>query len=61
MLVNKNQEKYYEIPFKIKSNEKYDIYNENICLISNVEGLTLVEYGKNEILCFCPIQYIDKI
>ena len=45
-----NQEIYSEISWKKTETDKYNLDNYFICIICNNEGLSLVEYGKNEVL-----------
>ncbi|MCQ2816330.1 MAG: hypothetical protein MJ252_03590 [archaeon] len=53
-------EKYSEIPWKKADNEKFDFSNTNVCMIYSSEGLALIEYGSNEILGYCPTEYIHS-
>ena len=50
ILGNINQEKYSEIYWKKTGNEEFDFSNSNICIIRTNEGLSLIEYGTNEVL-----------
>ena len=55
-----NLEKHSEIQWKRTGNEKFDFSNFNICMVYSNEGLALIEYGQNEILSYCPTEYINK-
>ena len=55
-----NLEKHSEIQWKRSGNEKFDFSNFNICMVYSNEGLALIEYGQNEILSYCPTEYINK-
>ena len=55
-----NLEKYSEIPWKRTGQEKFDFSNYNICMVFSNEGLALIEYGTNEILSYCPTEYISS-
>lgn len=49
-----------EIPWKTTNKEKYGFDYDNICLISNFGELTLVEYGRNEILGSFRTEYVSQ-
>ena len=55
-----NLEKHSEIPWKRNGQEKFDFSNLNICMVYSTDGLALIEYGTNEILSYCPTEYINK-
>ena len=51
-------EKHSEIPWKRSQQERFDFGNANVCMVYSVDGLVLIEYGNNEILGYCPTDYI---
>ena len=55
-----NLEKCSEINWKRSGQEKFDFSNYNVCMIYNTDGLALIEYGSNEILGYCPSEYINS-
>ena len=55
-----NLEKHSEIQWKKTGQEKFDFSNYNVCMVYNTEGLALIEYGSNEILGYCPTDYIHS-
>jgi hypothetical protein len=54
ILGNINQEKYSEIIWNKKGNEEFEFINSNICIMRSDEGLSLIEYGINEVLIYYP-------
>ena len=55
-----NLEKHSEIQWKKSGQEKFDFSNYNVCMVYNNDGLALIEYGSNEILGYCPTEYINS-
>ena len=55
-----NLEKHSEIQWKRTGQEKFDFSNFNVCMVYSNEGLALMEYGSNEILGYCPTDYIHS-
>ena len=55
-----NLEKHSEIQWKRSGQEKFDFSNYNVCMVYNNDGLALIEYGRNEILGYCPTEYINS-
>ena len=55
-----NLEKHSEIPWKRNGQEKFDFSNYNVCMVYSNEGLALIEYGSNEILSYCPTEYVNS-
>lgn len=53
-------EKYSEIQWRRGGQEKFDFSNTNVCMIYSIEGLALIEYGSNEILGYCPTEYVHS-
>ena len=54
ILGNLDQEKYSEIDWIKTGHEEFDFSNNIICIVRNNEGLSLSEYGINDILNFYP-------
>ena len=55
-----NLEKHSEIQWKRTGQEKFDFSNYNVCMVYSSEGLALIEYGSNEILSYCPTEYVSS-
>jgi len=53
-------EKSSEISWHQSGQEKFDFYNQNVCIVYNQGELILVEYDKNEILGYCRTEYIHS-
>lgn len=51
--------KLSEIPWNSGPGEKYNFENPAVCMLFNSGELTLVEYGKNEILGSCRTEYMN--
>lgn len=53
-------QKSSEISWHRTGQEKFDFYNQNVCIVYNQGELILVEYEKNEILGYCRTEYIHS-
>lgn len=51
--------KLSEVPWTGSGNEKFHLENEKVCMIFNSGELTIVEYGRNEILGSCRTEYMS--
>lgn len=48
-----------EVPWSSLGNEKFLFDNERICMVYNAGELSLIEYGKNEVLGTCRTEHIS--
>lgn len=55
-----NSCKISEVPWMVSGNEKYVFDNPNICMIYSSGEISLVEYGKNEILASCTTEHMKS-
>ncbi|KAJ1625158.1 WD40-repeat-containing domain protein [Pavlovales sp. CCMP2436] len=51
--------KLSEVPWQTTSKEKFLFDNERVCVICTQAELTLVEYGRNEVLGSCRTEYMN--
>jgi len=51
--------KLSEVPWSGSGNEKFHFDNEKVCMIYNAGELTLIEYGRNEVLGSCRTEHMS--
>lgn len=51
--------KLSEVPWQSSGQEKFHFDNERVCVVCNLGELTLVEYGRNEVLGSCRTDHMN--
>ena len=52
--------KLSEIPWQTDSSEKFFFENERVCIVHYAGELTIVEYGRNEVLGTCRTEHMVR-